>query len=146
MSPLRRSLKNPKTWLAFFGTLFLLTVLDTCRAPAHQVTGSVYVAGVRVYQKLGRPLLKDHVRCRYEPTCSEYSIQAVQTHGIRRGLDRAVPKSQIVLASKPGGPPWARLRRGPLNPDVWRRRLRSGSVRLGGLELTWDVHSARPAR
>ena len=37
----------------------------------------------------------------------------------------------------------ARLRRGPLNAGVWKRRLRSGSVRLGGVELTWDVHSAR---
>ncbi len=66
-------------------------------------------------------------------------------HPISRGLDRALPKSQVVLASKPGGSRSARLRRGPLNPEVWKQRLRSGSVRFGGVELTWDVHSARRA-
>ncbi|MSQ96440.1 MAG: membrane protein insertion efficiency factor YidD [Gemmataceae bacterium] len=34
----------------------------------------------------GRPLLKGKVQCRFEPSCSEYSLQAVEIHGIRRGL------------------------------------------------------------
>ena len=41
---------------------------------------------VRFYQWAGRPLIKDKVRCRYCPSCSDYSIEAVQTHGIRGGL------------------------------------------------------------
>ncbi|MBI2477276.1 MAG: membrane protein insertion efficiency factor YidD, partial [Planctomycetia bacterium] len=41
---------------------------------------------MRTYQTWGRPLLTGHVQCRYRPSCSEYSIEAVQTHGIRHGL------------------------------------------------------------
>jgi SAM-dependent methyltransferase len=66
-----------------------------------------------------------------------------QAKMLARGLEQALPKSQIVLASKPGGPRTARLRRRWLSPAVWKRRLQSGSVRIGGAELTWDLHSAR---
>ena len=86
MSSLRQSLKRPETYLALWVLLASLAVLDSYRPPADQVSGQLYVAGVRVYQVLGRPLLKGHVRCRYRPTCSEYSIAAVREFGIRRGL------------------------------------------------------------
>jgi SAM-dependent methyltransferase len=61
-----------------------------------------------------------------------------------RGLERTIPKSQIVLATKAGGPRLARLRRAAFNAPAWKRRLRAGSVRLGGYELGWSVHRARP--
>ncbi len=69
-------------------------------------------------------------------------MESPGARAIGRGLDQAIPKSQIVLASKAGGPVSARLRRGLLHPGVWKRRFRSGSVRVGGLELSWDIHSA----
>ena len=42
---------------------------------------------VRSYQLLtaGRP-----PRCRFMPTCSEYSAEAIQVHGLRRGLGLTV--------------------------------------------------------
>jgi putative membrane protein insertion efficiency factor len=86
MSALRRSLKKPRTWLAALAVLVVLGLLDTCRDPEDQVVSRVYVGGVRLYQWCGRPLLKGKVRCRYHPTCSEYSIEAVQKHGLRHGL------------------------------------------------------------
>ncbi len=86
MSSLRQCLRRPHTWLGIFGALTLLTVADTFRSPANQITGGLYIRAVRTYQALGRPLLKGHVQCRYCPSCSEYSIQAVQKHGIRYGL------------------------------------------------------------
>ncbi|HZE68422.1 MAG TPA: membrane protein insertion efficiency factor YidD [Pyrinomonadaceae bacterium] len=74
--------------------ILLLTVLvsglalavDVSRSPANQLTARAYVGCVRVYQAVGRPLLKGKVACRYRPTCSDYSIEAVQQHGTMRGL------------------------------------------------------------
>jgi len=41
-------------------------------------------APIVVYQRLISPALPR--RCRYEPTCSNYAIQALQEFGILRGL------------------------------------------------------------
>jgi putative membrane protein insertion efficiency factor len=86
MSALRRRLKDPRLWLALYFALIAGCVADTFRAPGSQLTGKAYVGLVRVYQAVGRPAVRKCVCCRYHPTCSDYSIEAVQTHGIRRGL------------------------------------------------------------
>jgi uncharacterized protein len=59
---------------------------DVSRQPEKQLTARVYIASVHVYQTVGRPLLKGRIACRYRPTCSDYSIEAVQRHGTMRGL------------------------------------------------------------
>lgn len=41
------------------------------------------IALVRVYQYILSPLLPG--ACRYSPSCSEYSIQALRKHGAMRG-------------------------------------------------------------
>jgi putative membrane protein insertion efficiency factor len=38
---------------------------------------------VHAYRRLISPLLPR--RCKYEPTCSRYAIEAVQEHGVLRG-------------------------------------------------------------
>src|ERR1043166_528119 len=86
MSTLRKSLKLPQTYLVLLFFLVTLIIGDTFRKPENQITARLYIAGVHLYQAIGHPLLKGHVRCRYNPTCSEYSIEAVQKFGIRRGL------------------------------------------------------------
>lgn len=51
-------------------------------APSHRVA-RVAVAAIRAYQaaRFG------HVSpCRFTPTCSEYAAEALQRHGLRRGL------------------------------------------------------------
>ena len=45
---------------------------------------ALLVGLIRVYQRLVSPLLGP--RCRYWPSCSEYAAQAVQRHGILRGV------------------------------------------------------------
>jgi putative membrane protein insertion efficiency factor len=45
---------------------------------------SVFIAPIRVYQKLISPLLGP--RCRYWPSCSEYAAQSIRSYGILRGL------------------------------------------------------------
>jgi putative membrane protein insertion efficiency factor len=52
-----------------------------------------------VYQRLISPALPR--RCRYEPTCSNYAVQAIREYGILRGL---------VLAA------WRLLRCNPFSP------------------------------
>ncbi|MFH1560497.1 MAG: membrane protein insertion efficiency factor YidD [Chloroflexota bacterium] len=39
---------------------------------------------IRLYQRAISPFLP--VACRYQPTCSEYSHQAISQHGLVRGL------------------------------------------------------------
>ncbi len=64
----------------------LALAFDVSCQPKNQVTARAYVGCVRVYQAVGRPLLKGIVACRYRPTCSDYSIAAVQRYGTVRGL------------------------------------------------------------
>ena len=72
--------------LLVIAIVMLLVVLDSFRRPADQFAAAAYILAVRLYQWIGRPLVKPVCTCRYLPTCSEYSIEAVRTHGIRRGL------------------------------------------------------------
>lgn len=46
------------------------------------------VFAIRAYQLLLAPLLGP--ACRYEPSCSRYAIEAVETHGVLRGAWLAV--------------------------------------------------------
>ena len=48
----------------------------------------VAVAPIVVYQRVISPALPR--RCKYEPTCSLYAVQAIQRYGILRGLVLAV--------------------------------------------------------
>ena len=60
--------------------------IDVCRQPDRQVSGKLYIAAVHAYQHIGRPMLVGKVACRFRPTCSDYSIVAVEKHGTVRGL------------------------------------------------------------
>jgi putative membrane protein insertion efficiency factor len=44
----------------------------------------VAIAPIRLYQRVISPALPR--RCKYEPTCSLYAVQAIQRFGILRGL------------------------------------------------------------
>lgn len=48
----------------------------------------VVVAPILLYQRVVSPALPR--RCRYEPTCSSYAVQAIGRYGILRGLILAV--------------------------------------------------------
>jgi putative membrane protein insertion efficiency factor len=44
----------------------------------------IVLAPIHVYRRLVSPALPR--RCRYEPTCSTYAVQAIREFGILRGL------------------------------------------------------------
>jgi putative membrane protein insertion efficiency factor len=48
----------------------------------------IVIVPIRVYQTLISPALPR--RCKYEPTCSAYAVQAIRRYGILRGLVLAV--------------------------------------------------------
>jgi putative membrane protein insertion efficiency factor len=45
---------------------------------------ALVLAPIRLYQRLISPALPR--RCRYEPTCSTYAVEAIKEYGILRGL------------------------------------------------------------
>lgn len=57
-----------------------------------------FVFLVRFYQSVISPFTPS--ACRYEPTCSTYMIQALQTHGLFRGLFLGTKR---ILSCNPWG-------------------------------------------
>ena len=90
MPSLRKSIKWPGTYLIIIGLVVMLVALDGLRAPDRQWTGPAYIALVHMYQHTASPLLRGRVQCRFKPTCSNYSIEAVHRYGIVRGLGMTV--------------------------------------------------------
>jgi len=86
MPALRKCLRHPGTYLVLVGLLGILTALDGFRAPQQQLTARFYLSALDMYQRYGREALNGTIRCRYNPTCSEYSREAVERFGIARGL------------------------------------------------------------
>jgi putative membrane protein insertion efficiency factor len=83
---LRTRLIRRRLCLALVGLLACAIVVDLSRDPHNQLGSRVYVVGVRGYQAFIRPRTRGFVRCRYRPSCSEYSIEAVQEHGLCTGI------------------------------------------------------------
>ena len=50
---------------------------------ASRIVRGFLIAMIRLYQKTLSLLMGQH--CRFQPTCSEYTVQAIQTHGCFRG-------------------------------------------------------------
>jgi putative membrane protein insertion efficiency factor len=65
--------------------VFVVLALDAARPPTSQLSASAYVRFVRQYQVFVSPVLARRIHCRYVPTCSQYSVEAVQKYGIIRG-------------------------------------------------------------
>ena len=103
MSALRRLSARPEPYLAALAMMFALAAVDAARPPQAQITSGLYVGAVHAYQRFGRPVSNRYVRCRYSPTCSEYSIQAVRKYGVARGLVMTVRRLASCRTSvKPG--------------------------------------------
>jgi hypothetical protein len=72
---------------------------------------------VRAYRIFLSPLLGPS--CRYYPTCSDYALQALETHGALKGLglaarriSRCHPWGGSGLDPVPGTPDWDRVQSG----------------------------------
>ena len=56
---------------------------------------------VRLYQWTLRPFIGPH--CRFEPSCSQYAIEALRTHGTARGTLLATARVLRCNPWTPGG-------------------------------------------
>ena len=81
---MKKSRLKPAAALLFLA--LALAAVDLSLSPKYQPSAQIYIGFVRVYQAVGRPMLEGVVACRYRPTCSDYSIQAVERFGTMRGL------------------------------------------------------------
>ena len=95
---LRRWLGRPTPYLCAMALVVLAVAWDSGRRPRDQVTARIYISGVKGYQAVAGPIVGRAVQCRFRPTCSEYSIEAVRRFGIRRGL---ILTTRRVMACRP---------------------------------------------
>jgi len=59
------------------------------------------VLAIRAYQLAISPMLGN--RCRFHPSCSDYSMEALQRHGVFRGLWLAMRRIGRCHPWHPGG-------------------------------------------
>ena len=102
---LRKSVSWRRAALVLPVVLAGLVLIDTARPAQVQICGRLYVCAVRGYQQVSRPHLDRVVHCRYIPTCSDYSIEAVQRFGIARGLALTLSRVARCRKSVPVGTP-----------------------------------------
>lgn len=75
----------------------------------HRFLKFILILPIRIYQKLISPLLGPS--CRYTPTCSHYSVDAIQEWGVFKGTWMAVKR--IVSCNPWGGSGYDPV---PVNP------------------------------
>ncbi|MDS1271472.1 membrane protein insertion efficiency factor YidD [Lipingzhangella sp. LS1_29] len=72
----------------------------------------ILILPIRAYQRLISPLLGPV--CRFEPSCSRYTVEALQVHGAARGLWLGIRRIARCQPFHPGG--WDPVP--PRRPDV----------------------------
>lgn len=62
---------------------------------------SFLIKAIRFYQRRISPLFPP--KCRYYPTCSQYALQAIEVHGVFKGMILAVGRLMRCNIFFPGG-------------------------------------------
>lgn len=61
----------------------------------------IFAAGIVIYQRAISPWIGPH--CRFYPSCSEWSRQAIETYGIGKGLGLSLKRLLSCHPFHPGG-------------------------------------------
>jgi putative membrane protein insertion efficiency factor len=69
--------------------------------PVEMMLRRVLLVVIRLYQVCISPLLGPH--CRFEPSCSTYAAQALERHGLGRGIWRGLRRLARCNPLHPGG-------------------------------------------
>ena len=84
------------------GLVLVAASFDMARPPEKQLSARAADTLIGAYQATVSPLLtRAGVRCRFQPTCSAYAREAIETHGLPRGFGMALRR---VLRCHPLGP------------------------------------------
>lgn len=103
MPSLQHRLLNPKLWLATLLVVVVLFVADALRPPQNQVSVRLFALSVEGYHRFLHPVTARYARCRYNPTCSRYAVEAVQKYGIAKGGWLSVRRIASCKSSVPMG-------------------------------------------
>lgn|SRR6185437_11113637 len=104
MSKLRhRWLRKPHLYLGIFVLSMALVGLDATRPPQRQISVALFARSVDLYHEYVHPLTERYIRCRYRPTCSRYSVEAVRKYGIAKGMVLALRRISSCRRSVPMG-------------------------------------------
>ncbi|WP_105196239.1 MULTISPECIES: membrane protein insertion efficiency factor YidD [Flavobacterium] len=52
----------------------------------------LYILLIWIYKKFASPIWSKFFRCKFYPTCSQYSKQAVQKYGLKKGIKMTVKR------------------------------------------------------
>ena len=85
----------------------------------------ILIIPVKIYQKVISPLTPSS--CRYYPTCSTYTIEALQKHGPIKGLLLSIRR--VFFCS-----PWGGSGRDPVPDDFFWTKKQAGKL---GKEITY---------
>ena len=66
-----------------------------------RIAAALILGLIRVYQRTISPFLGDV--CRFEPSCSNYMIGAIQKYGVARGVWRGLKRLSRCHPWHPGG-------------------------------------------
>lgn len=77
------------------------TDMNTAEATVPTRAARVLVVPILWYQRFISPFLG--ARCRFAPSCSQYAVDALRTHGAARGLWLAVRRLARCHPFHPGG-------------------------------------------
>jgi putative component of membrane protein insertase Oxa1/YidC/SpoIIIJ protein YidD len=69
-------------WLGAIALCVSLLAVDLSQAPHNQFTVRLAVSVMRVYQRDLHPFTSKLTRCRLEPTCSRFAIDALKSNGL----------------------------------------------------------------
>lgn len=105
MPALRKCLKHPGFYLLVGLAFAGLIALDASRAPQKQASARAYLGVLHAYRKGVSPAIGGVVRCRFEPSCSRYSEEAVRRYGIAPGLRLTVARLWRCRARTPPATP-----------------------------------------
>ena len=89
MSALRPAVRKRRQRIIFIAAIVLViaALCDWMRPPSKQVSVVLYeTIVIKGYRTFLQAPGKRFIRCRFNPTCSVYSEQAMQIHGFPKGL------------------------------------------------------------
>jgi putative component of membrane protein insertase Oxa1/YidC/SpoIIIJ protein YidD len=103
VSALRKQLNRRHRLIVICSVLFGCLSVDAVLPARYQALANVAIGFVDVYQVVGRPVTRRFVRCRFQPSCSDYSKAVFAKYGFWLGAFKTLDRLSRCRASTPMG-------------------------------------------